>query len=226
MFDFGGAIGSFLGPILGNEQARKNNAEQHDWAVEDAATSRGWQQMMSNTAHQREVEDLKKAGFKPGAFGNRWRRSKYPRWCHSYVKCRRLKDFGNVVASALEAKLMKQELLNKKALEQQTNSATAVNAETANKTREEIKKIKKETDVLSAPAAIFRRIGDAIQTVPDKIREHGEIRGEFFRNQERLNKLEESSRAVPRKFKQPDKPAFIPPKKNRSKNVVSSKRNS
>lgn len=44
-----------------NETVDKNNA----WAAEQAQKQMDFQKMMSDTAHQREVEDLKKAGLNP-----------------------------------------------------------------------------------------------------------------------------------------------------------------
>lgn len=65
----GGAIGGMLLQYQGQREANETNmeiAEQATWAnAEQAQKNRDWQQQMSNTAHQREMEDLVKAGINP-----------------------------------------------------------------------------------------------------------------------------------------------------------------
>lgn len=70
---YSSTMGSGAAATAFNQQAMQAlmayNAEeaqkQREWASAEAVLSRDWQKEMSDTAHQREVQDMKKAGLNP-----------------------------------------------------------------------------------------------------------------------------------------------------------------
>lgn len=60
----GGALGIWSANKSANAQAALSR-EQMKWQSAEAQKNRDWQEKMSGTAHQREIEDLRKAGLNP-----------------------------------------------------------------------------------------------------------------------------------------------------------------
>lgn len=153
---FASAAGNLAGSFLNQSFAKRNAAEAHDWSNEDAQTNRNWEERMSNTAHQREVKDLRAAGLNPVLSGTGGSGASTPSGSMPTVSKADTPNFSNIVASALEARNMSAQNQLLKAQAQQSNSASSVNDSTK-------RKLDKETDILGPKATLFKTIQQGMQ---------------------------------------------------------------
>jgi len=127
--------------IIGGRAANVASAKQ-------AQRQMDFQERMSNTAHQREIKDLRAAGLNPILSGTGGRGATSP----GGAQAPQHDVLTPAVSSALQARRLAQEIQNLKATEKQTLSATEVNLARSDLTNA-------QTDLLAIPSGI----GGALQ---------------------------------------------------------------
>lgn len=146
-----------IGGIASNSSDRSRSGEAHDWAKDDAQTERRWQEQMSNSAHQREVSDLRKAGLNPilSATGG----GGAPTGSVGLPSIDRAKgvDVGSPVDKYLAAKMNQSQTSLMEVQKEQISSAADANRAQARKTN-------KEADILAPKSFLMERIDEAIRS--------------------------------------------------------------
>lgn len=168
-------LNSIAGPIIGGVasifgQQSANNANKQAQESANAANqalaaeNRQWQEMMSNTAHQREVTDLRAAGLNPILSASGGSGASSPSGTTASMGAAKMEDvLGKGVSSALaSANLQKdlemadsQKALNASAIQTQESQQNSNNANMMN-TRQQTLKLARENNIAEPTIATLR----------------------------------------------------------------------
>jgi len=145
---------------------RRDRSEAHNWSVTDAEHERNFQREMfgrteqlMNTSHQREVDDLRKAGLNPILSGTGGGGAGSPSGgSGSSTGPIEDIDYKDVdTSSALEVMERNAAMKLLKAQEHATNSA-------ADASRAQARKTNKEADILGPKSTIYQKISEGISS--------------------------------------------------------------
>ena len=163
MADFWSSL-PVVGAYISGRQSAANAAEQHDWAVEDASVNRSFQRETSNTAHQREVKDLRAAGLNPILSGTGGAGASTPSGSMADSNVADTPDYASAANNALNATLLKGQKEIQKA--QVASLATA-----AELNRAQAKKTSKEASILGPRSFLMQKLENAFKFSADVVKD-------------------------------------------------------
>lgn len=163
-----GPIMSIGGALYNDYRARQAAAEQHDWAKEDAGVNRDWMERMSNTAHFREVRDLRRAGLNPILSATKGPGASTPAGA---VADSSMADEGNMdinsgMSNALEARMQAEQFKLMKAQGEQYATAAELNRATAEAQKANAEHTRQEINTRGPKEFIMDKINDWFRSGP------------------------------------------------------------
>ncbi len=147
-------IGSFFGQKDANSSNEKIASRTNRFNRAEAERDRTWQETMSNSAYQRSMADMEKAGLNPMLAYQQGGASTPSGAQASGVTAKMENEMDGAVSSAMQGIRLKQEVKNMKADEKVKN-------QTAKTARAHEGKLKKETEAISKSMGKNSAIGKA-----------------------------------------------------------------